>query len=60
LRAFARELAEAVRLSFADGAPHAIEGVLAAWRHTAEIYANPELHRELTKPLDGTDFGPIS
>jgi hypothetical protein len=34
------------------------KALVAAWRSTAEIYADPELHAELTKPLDG-DFGPV-
>jgi hypothetical protein len=36
----------------------AVEAVVAAWQHTAEIYADPELFARLTKPhLD--DFGPV-
>lgn len=36
-----------------------LEPVVAAWRNTAEVYADPELHRALTEPLDGTDHGPV-
>lgn len=37
----------------------AVETVIAAWRHTAEIYADPELYAALTRDLDGTDYGPV-
>jgi hypothetical protein len=32
--------------------------LLAEWRHTAEVYADPELHIILTQPHEG-DFGPV-
>lgn len=37
----------------------AVEAVVAAWQHTAEIYADPELYAALTRDLDGTDYGPV-
>jgi hypothetical protein len=37
-----------------------LEPVVVAWRNTAEIYADPELRRTLTEPLDGTDHGAVS
>jgi hypothetical protein len=37
----------------------AVEGIIAAWRSTAEIYADPELYAILTRDLDGTDYGPV-
>jgi hypothetical protein len=37
----------------------AAETVVAAWRHTAEIYADPELYARLTRDHDGTDYGPV-
>jgi hypothetical protein len=37
----------------------AVETVVAAWQHTAEIYADPELYAALTRDLDGTDYGPV-
>jgi hypothetical protein len=37
----------------------AVETVVAAWQHTAEIYADPELFAILTRDLDGTDYGPV-
>jgi hypothetical protein len=35
-----------------------ISQMLAEWRHTAEIYADPELHAILSSPHEG-DFGPV-
>ncbi|WP_018352175.1 hypothetical protein [Longispora albida] len=35
-----------------------ISVLLTQWRHTAEVYADPELLAILTRPLDG-DFGPV-
>jgi hypothetical protein len=32
--------------------------LLVEWRHTAEVYADPELYAALTRPTDG-DFGPV-
>lgn len=32
--------------------------VIAEWKATATIYADPELYQELTRPLADTDFGP--
>jgi hypothetical protein len=37
----------------------AVEGLVAEWRSTAEIYADPELFAFLTRDLDGTDYGPV-
>jgi hypothetical protein len=37
----------------------AVEAVVAAWQHTAEIYADPELFAILTREHDGTDYGPV-
>jgi hypothetical protein len=39
----------------------AVEGVVAAWQHTAEIYADPELYAILTRKIDDDDFdgGPV-
>jgi Family of unknown function (DUF6247) len=37
-----------------------VEGVVASWRSTAEIYADPELYAILTRKHDkGDDFGPV-
>jgi len=37
----------------------AVETVVAAWQHTAEVYADPELFARLTRDHDGTDYGPV-
>ena len=37
-----------------------IEAVVTAWRNTANVHADPELHQMLTEPLDGTDYGDVS
>jgi hypothetical protein len=36
-----------------------IEAVVTAWRNTANVHADPELHRMLTEPLDGADHGDV-
>jgi hypothetical protein len=36
-----------------------LEPVIGAWRATAEIYVDPELHEALSTPLDGTDYGAV-
>lgn len=38
-----------------------LDAVVAAWRHTAEIYADPELYAILTQPLGDPDpdLGPV-
>jgi len=37
----------------------AVEGIVAGWRSTAEVYADPELFAILTREHDGTDYGPV-
>ena len=37
----------------------AVDGIVAAWRSTAEVYADPELNAILTSEHDGTDYGPV-
>jgi Family of unknown function (DUF6247) len=37
----------------------AVEGVVAAWRATAEIYADPVLYAIATRKHDDTDYGPV-
>lgn len=37
----------------------AVEGVVAAWQHTAEIIADPELFAFLTREREGLDYGPV-
>jgi hypothetical protein len=36
-----------------------VEGVVAAWQHTAEIIADPELYAILTREHDKGDFGAV-
>jgi hypothetical protein len=59
IQVFVVELLEAVQTTseLDDMAP--LEAVIAAWRGTAEIHADPELFKAATAPLDGTDFGSV-
>jgi hypothetical protein len=59
IRRFLVELVETVRASSELGNVAALGPVVAAWRDTAEIYADPELYQALTNPLEGTDHGPV-
>lgn len=58
--AFAVELVQAVQdvRDLDVFAPFNI--AVSAWKATARIKADPELHEELTRPLDGTDYGPVT
>jgi Family of unknown function (DUF6247) len=55
---FAAEWLETLSAAAAMNNNAQVEGVVAAWRSTAEIYADPELYAKLTRPHDGTDYGP--
>jgi hypothetical protein len=59
VRQFLVELVETVVASAELGNVAALAPVVAAWRNTAEVYADPELYNALTAPLDGTDYGPV-
>jgi hypothetical protein len=59
IRQFLVELVETVTASAELGNIAALAPVVAAWRNTAEIYADPELYGALTTPLDGADYGPV-
>jgi hypothetical protein len=59
VRRFLVELVETIAASSELGNVAALAPVMAAWRDTAEIYADPELYRALTAPLEGTDDGPV-
>lgn len=37
----------------------ALMPVITAWQETAEIYSDPELLKDATAPLDGTDYGEV-
>jgi hypothetical protein len=58
-RAFADEFTETARACAELGSMAAVQSVIEAWRSTAHIYADPDLHRRLTAPLEGTDFGAV-
>jgi hypothetical protein len=56
-REFATEFAETARASAELGNMAPLAPVIEAWRATAEVYADPSLHRTLAVPLDGTGHG---
>ena len=37
----------------------AVEGVVAAWRYTAEIISDPELYALATRAHEDVDYGPV-
>jgi hypothetical protein len=53
----ARELTETAAASASLGNASPVAQLLAEWRHTAEVHADPELHAMLTRP-HGEDYGP--
>jgi hypothetical protein len=56
--AMADELVATTEAAAAIGNTAAVSQLLIEWRHTAEIHADPDLHRALTtQPFD--DFGPV-
>ncbi|MEV0054837.1 DUF6247 family protein [Saccharopolyspora sp. NPDC003752] len=55
VRAFVVELVETLRAADAVDNPAPVVNVIAAWRHTAEVYADPELYAQLTAGI--TDHG---
>jgi hypothetical protein len=56
--AMADELVATTEAAAAIGNTAAVSQLLIEWRHTAEIHADPDLHRALTnQPL--TDFGAV-
>jgi hypothetical protein len=59
VRQFLVELVQTVTASAELSNVAALAPVVAAWRDTAEIYADPELYKALTAPLDGADCGPV-
>jgi hypothetical protein len=58
-RDFAAEWLDTLSAAAALDNNAAVEGVVASWRSTAEIYADPELYAILTREHDGTDYGPV-
>lgn len=59
VRAFLVELVKTLRASTDLGNMAALEPVIAAWKDTAEIHADPELRKAATTALDGTDYGEV-
>ncbi|MGW4361966.1 hypothetical protein ACWEKU_24760 [Streptomyces californicus] len=56
---FLLEFVETARASTSLGSLAPITTVIAAWKHTAEIYADPELHATLTQDHGDGDFGDV-
>jgi hypothetical protein len=56
---FAAEWLEALEAAGELDNGAAVEGLVAAWQHTAEIIADPELFAILTREHDGSDYGPV-
>ncbi|GAA1656324.1 hypothetical protein ACFQY4_02405 [Catellatospora bangladeshensis] len=54
----AEEFVSTAQAVVAVGNTTALSVLLAAWRHTAEAYSDPELHAILTAPTSG-DHGPV-
>jgi hypothetical protein len=58
LDAMAEEFVATTEAAAAIGNTAAVAQLLVEWRHTAEVHADPDLHRALTmQPLG--DFGPV-
>ena len=60
VRAFLVELVDTMRACASLDNVAALEPLLAAWKSTAEIYSDPELLKDATKPLDGVDYGEVA
>ncbi|MET8327671.1 hypothetical protein [Streptomyces sp. NPDC005181] len=56
---FLLEFVETARASTSLGSLAPIAQVITAWKHTAEIYADPELHATLTKDHGDSDHGDV-
>lgn len=54
----AAEFVETTQAAAAVNNMAPISQLLAEWRHTAEVYADPELHAILSRPHEG-DHGPV-
>jgi hypothetical protein len=59
VRAFIAEFTATARASAELGNMAPVATVIAAWKATAEVYADPELLLALTTPLDDADYGPV-
>jgi hypothetical protein len=59
VNAMADEFVATTEAAASIGNTAAVAQLLIEWRHTAEVHADPDLHRALTEqPL--ADFGPVS
>jgi hypothetical protein len=57
---FTTELVGVARASAEVRSLRPVAQVIAEWQHTAEVYADPELHRKLTREYSSADdFGPV-
>jgi hypothetical protein len=59
-REFAAEWLDTLSAAAEMGNNAAVEGVVAAWRSTAEILADPELYHALVRQDNRGDFGPVA
>jgi hypothetical protein len=58
-RAFISEFAETARACTELDTLMPLSAVVAAWRATAQVHADPDLYRGLTTPVDEADHGPV-
>jgi hypothetical protein len=54
----ATEFVETAEAAAAVGNTAAVSQLLTEWRHTAEVHADPDLHRVLAAP-SSDDFGAV-
>lgn len=57
MQAFVVELVETLEAANSLGTPAPVSNLIAAWQHTAEVYADPRLLGILRE--DGEDFGDV-
>ncbi len=59
VRAFLVELIEVSRAAVELDSVAPIAQVITEWKHTAEVWADPQLAAALLRPSTGEDFGPV-
>ena len=59
VQAFLVEFIETARASTDLGTIDPISQVIISWKHTAEVYADPELHKALTTDHGDANYGPV-
>lgn len=57
--AFIAEFTQTARACAGLGTLMPLNAVVAAWRATAQVHADPDLFRALSAPLDEVDHGPV-